>query len=102
MTLAARRALTPTEVVTRLSATPGWTLAGDGDKVAIRKVFEFTDYAQTIAFTNAVAFIAQRQDHHPELTVGFRSCAVRFNTHDVHGLSERDFECARLVDALLA
>jgi 4a-hydroxytetrahydrobiopterin dehydratase len=49
-----------------------------------------------------VAFIAHRQDHHPELIVQYSRCVVRFNTHDVRGLSVTDFECAALVDALLA
>ena len=51
---------------------------------------------------NAVAFIAHTQDHHPELTVGYNRCVVRWNTHDVGGISETDFDCAARVDALLA
>ena len=49
---------------------------------------------------NAVAFIANAQDHHPDLSVHYNRCVVRFNTHDVKGLSETDFECAAQVDAL--
>lgn len=97
-----RRALRPTEVVTRLAAVPGWQLAGDGAQVAIEKSFRFASYGETMAFVNAVAFIAHRQDHHPDLRVSFGECVVRWNTHDVQGLSETDFECAALVDALLA
>jgi len=97
-----RRALRPTEVVTRLAAAPGWQLAGDGPQVVIEKTFRFGNYHETIAFVNAIAFLAHRQDHHPELVVTYASCVVRFNTHDVQGLSETDFECAAQVDALLA
>jgi 4a-hydroxytetrahydrobiopterin dehydratase len=97
-----RRALSPTEVVTRLANATGWQLAGNGADVAIEKTFRFADYHETLAFVNAVAFIAHTQDHHPELTVGYNRCAVRWNTHDVGGLSETDFACAERVDALLA
>jgi 4a-hydroxytetrahydrobiopterin dehydratase len=97
-----RRALSPTEVVTRLANATGWQLAGNGADVAIEKTFRFADYHETLAFVNAVAFIAHTQDHHPELTVGYNRCVVRWNTHDVGGLSETDFACAERVDALLA
>jgi 4a-hydroxytetrahydrobiopterin dehydratase len=97
-----RRALTPTEVVARLAAAPGWQLAGTGPDVVIEKAFTFANYHETIAFVNAVAFIAHRQDHHPELSVHYSRCVVRFSTHDVQGLTETDFECASQVDALLA
>ena len=80
----------------------GWQLAGNGADVAIEKTFRFADYHETLAFVNAVAFIAHTQDHHPELTVGYNRCVVRWNTHDVGGLSETDFACAERVDALLA
>jgi 4a-hydroxytetrahydrobiopterin dehydratase len=97
-----RRALTPTEVVTRLGQVDGWQLTGDGPQVAIEKTFRFADYHETMAFVNAVAFVAHRQDHHPDLSVHYGRCVVRFNTHDVQGLSETDFECAAMVDALLS
>jgi Zn-dependent protease with chaperone function len=51
---------------------------------------------------NAIAFIAKVQDHHPELAVTYSRCVVRFNTHDVGGISATDFDCAARVDALLA
>lgn len=97
-----RRALSPTEIVTRLGGLAGWSLAGDGDDVAIEKTFRFANYDETMAFVNAVAFIANRQDHHPDLSVHYNRCVVRWNTHDVKGLSDTDFACAQQVDALLA
>jgi 4a-hydroxytetrahydrobiopterin dehydratase len=97
-----RRALSATEVVTRLSAIQGWKLTGEGAGVAIEKTYTFDNYYETISFVNAVAFIANAQDHHPDLSVHYNRCVVRFNTHDVKGLSETDFECASQVDALLA
>lgn len=75
-------------------------LRGDGAEVAIEKTFVFTDYARTMAFVNAVAWMAQAQNHHPELLVQFDRCVVRYHTHDVAGLSRADFECAARVDAL--
>lgn len=99
---AVRRALTPTEVVMRLSAAPGWKLSGDGADAAIEKTYAFANYYETISFVNAVAFIANAQDHHPDLSVHYSRCVVRFNTHDVNGISETDFDCAAQVDALVA
>ena len=97
-----RRALTATEVVSQLAQLHNWTLAGDGAAVAIEKTFTFANYYETVAFVNAVAFIAHRQDHHPELSVHFSRCVVRFTTHEVGGLSPSDFECAAQLDAWLA
>jgi 4a-hydroxytetrahydrobiopterin dehydratase len=97
-----RRALTPTQAVTRLASTPGWQLTGSGADVAIEKTFSFKDFFETMAFVNAVAYIAHTQDHHPELSVRYNRCVVRFNTHDVQGLSDTDFDCAGRVDALIA
>ena len=98
-----RRVLGATEVVTHLSKlngeqVPGWRLI-DG---ALEKTFSFKNFYETIGFVNAVAFIANAQDHHPDLTVAYGRCTLRFNTHDVGGISVSDFFCASKVDALLA
>ena len=100
---APRRALSATEVVTRLTqlngdAAQGWKLI-DG---AIEKSFSFPNFHETMAFVNALAHIAHRADHHPDLAVNYGRCTVRFNTHDVNGISVSDFDCAARVDALLA
>jgi len=95
-----KRALTATEVVTRLAKLEGWNLDGDGAAVVIQKTFRFSDYAQTMLFVNAVAWVAQARHHHPELIVQFDRCLVRYCTHDVAGLSQADFDCAAAVDAL--
>lgn len=76
----------------------GWSLDDTGR--AIECTFRFTDYYQTMAFVNAVAFIAHREDHHPDLEVGYNRCRVRFTTHAIKGLSENDFICAARVDDL--
>lgn len=97
-----RRALTATEVVANLAKLEGWTLTGNGAAVAIEKTFTFANYYETISFVNAAAFIAHAQDHHPDLSVHFNRCVVRWNTHDVGGISITDFDCAAQLDALLA
>ncbi|NML46772.1 4a-hydroxytetrahydrobiopterin dehydratase [Ramlibacter sp. G-1-2-2] len=96
------RALTPTQIVTRLAELPGWKLSGDGADVAIERTYTFANYYETIAFVNALAFIAHAADHHPDLSVHFNRCVVRFSTHDVQGISDTDFACAARADALLA
>jgi 4a-hydroxytetrahydrobiopterin dehydratase len=89
-------ALTTTQVNLLLPQIPGWELrAGQ-----LAKTFPFKDYYHTMAFVNAVAWIANREDHHPDLIVGFNRCEVRYSTHAVKGLSENDFICAAKVDAL--
>lgn len=97
-----RHALSATEIVSGLAKLEGWKLTGDGADVAIEKTFTFANYFETIAFVNALAFIAHTQDHHPDLSVHYNRCVVRFNTHDVGGLSVTDFDCARQADALVA
>ena len=97
-----RRALTATEIVAKLVDLPGWQLSGDGADVAIEKTYRFSNYHETMAFVNAVAFIAHAQDHHPDLSVHYGRCVVRLNTHDVAGISATDVDCATRIDALLA
>lgn len=81
-----------------LRQVPGWE-AHDGE---ISKTYRFKDYYQTIAFVNAIAWVSHREDHHPDLEVGYNACRVRYSTHAVGGLSENDFICAAKVEALAA
>jgi 4a-hydroxytetrahydrobiopterin dehydratase len=85
------------DVDSHLAKAPGWSLV-DG---AIQKRFDFADYHHTMAFVNALAWIAHSEDHHPDLRVSYGNCTVRFNTHSVGGISINDFICAAKVDALL-
>lgn len=75
-----------------------WTLDGGGKEIA--RTFTFKNYYQTMAFVNALAWIAHREDHHPDLEVGYNRVHVRFSTHAIGGLSENDFICAAKIDAL--
>ena len=95
-----RIALSATQLIASLAKLEGWKLHGDGADIAIEKTFTFANYLQSMAFANAVAYLAEQHDHHPAMLVQYGSCSVRFNTHDVHGISKTDFECAALVDAL--
>ncbi|RDZ28702.1 4a-hydroxytetrahydrobiopterin dehydratase [Lysobacter silvisoli] len=83
-----------------LPQVPGWELAEDGH--ALLRTYRFDDYYRTMAFVNALAFMAHREDHHPDLSVHYDRCVVRYSTHDVGGLSENDFICAAKADALIA
>ena len=76
-----------------------WSLDEDGR--IIRRSFRFKNYYQTIAFVNALAWVAHHQDHHPDLEVGYNRCVVHYSTHSVGGLSENDFICAARIDALV-
>ena len=89
-------ALGADRVAERLKVLPGWELAGG----EIGKTYKFKNYYETMAFVNAVAFIAHGEDHHPDLEVGYNKCRVRYSTHSVGGLSENDFICAAKVEAL--
>jgi len=67
---------------------------------AIRRAFAFKDFYRTMSFVNALAHIANIEDHHPDLEVGYNYCRVQFTTHAVKGLSENDFICAAKLDQL--
>lgn len=98
----AKRSLGATEIVASLARIDGWRLRGDGADLAIEKVFEFPDFHQTMAFVNAVAYIAHTCNHHPELQVVRTACTVRWHTHDVGGVTRDDIDAATRVDALQA
>lgn len=95
----AEHALDRAAIDIQLAALPGWTLANDGK--AIVKDFRFPDFRHTLGFINAVGFMANQEDHHPDLEAGYGHCQVLWSTHDVGGLSRNDFICAARVEALL-
>jgi 4a-hydroxytetrahydrobiopterin dehydratase len=84
---------------TLMTQVPGWSL--NAEVTAIRRTFEFKNFHETMAFVNAVAWIAHREDHHPELEVGYKRCHVRYSTHNINGLSNNDFICAAKVNGLV-
>lgn len=91
-------ALAADEIRSGIDALHGWALADDG--TGISKEFRFEDFHHTMAFVNAVAWIAHAEDHHPDMKVSYPSCELYFSTHDVGGLSLNDFICAAKVENL--
>ena len=92
--------LTEARVRELLPQVPGWELLENGH--ALTRTFKFKDYHHTMSFVNALAHMAHREDHHPDLGVHYDRCVIRYSTHDVGGLSENDFICAAKADALAA
>jgi 4a-hydroxytetrahydrobiopterin dehydratase len=76
----------------------GWRLIEDGK--AIWREFAFRDFYHTMSFVNALAHIANIEDHHPDLQVGYNYCRVRYSTHAIGGLSENDLICAAKIDQI--
>ena len=87
---------TPAQANEMLKQVKGWTI----EEGRLAKVYPFTNYYQTMAFVNAVAWISHREDHHPDLGVHYNKCRVEYSTHAIGGLSENDFICAAKCDAL--
>lgn len=88
--------LSPDEASKLTQQLEGWSLANN----KISKTFEFKNYYQTMAFVNAVAWISHREDHHPDMAVGYNKCHIEYTTHAINGLSENDFICAAKIDWL--
>jgi 4a-hydroxytetrahydrobiopterin dehydratase len=84
-------------VAALLTRLDGWQRQGN----VISKTYVFKNYHETMAFVNATAWISHREDHHPDLAVGYKECRVAYSTHAIGGLSDNDFICAAKIDALL-
>jgi 4a-hydroxytetrahydrobiopterin dehydratase len=82
-----------------LGKLDGWELTQESSEIS--RTFRFKNFYQTMAFVNALAWIAHQEDHHPDLEVGYSRCTVRYSTHAIGGLSENDFICAAKIDTLL-
>lgn len=87
------------EAEAMMSDIPGWVLAGDAKTISRR--FEFKGFFRTMSFINAMAWIANAENHHPDFSAGYNFCLVNYTTHAINGLSENDFICAAKVNALL-
>ena len=77
---------------------PEWKLAEDSKSIAAQ--WKFRNFFHTMSFVNALAHIANAEDHHPDVELGYGYCRIRYNTHAIGGLSENDFICAAKIDAL--
>jgi 4a-hydroxytetrahydrobiopterin dehydratase len=90
------------EITAALAVLTDWTI--EAGKLV--RLFRFDDYHQTLAFVNAISDIIHKEDHHPELIVGYNRCTVRYDTHSVNegkgGLSANDFICAAKIDEIFS
>lgn len=90
--------LSVAQVTQRLKALPHWEYTDNG----LIKTFRFKNYYETMTFVNAVAYIAHREDHHPDLSVHYNRVVVSYSTHDAGGVTLNDCICAAKVEALRA
>lgn len=91
--------LAASRVARLLPQVPGWSVSEDGTTLTRR--FEFRHFSRNLAFINALAWLANRQGHHPDFTASAYHCTVNFTTHAIGGLSENDFICAARLNALV-
>ena len=88
--------MTQTQIGHMLKGLTGWEFKNG----MVRKTFKFKNYFETMAFVNASAWISHREDHHPDIAVGYNQATVAYMTHAIKGISENDFICAAKLDAL--
>ena len=93
-------ALQSADIIPLQAQIPLWTVTPDYKRISRR--FDFKNYYKTIAFVNAIAWVAHQENHHPDLSVGYNQCTVIYQTHAIGGLSENDFICAAKIDNLNA
>ena len=86
------------EINDKLKTLTEWTY--DEKSLSLVKTYQFKSYLKNIAFVNAVAWLANKENHHPDLEVSFNRCIVKFTTHDAGGVSDKDFSMALAVDNL--
>ncbi len=95
---AGAKRLAADDLAAHLRTLTGWKQT-DG---TIEKTYAFADFHATIGFVNALAWIANREDHHPDLQVSYNRCVVAWSTHDAGGVTRNDVVCAAKTDRLLA
>ena len=83
-----------------VAQVPGWSL--EEDAKGIRREFRFRNFAEAMGFAQRVGELAEVEGHHPDLSIGWGYCTVRFRTHAIRGLHENDFIMAAKVSRLVA
>jgi 4a-hydroxytetrahydrobiopterin dehydratase len=91
--------LTRDEINKLLPEVKGWEVSADGKFISQR--FSFKGFYKTMAFVNAVAWIANQENHHPDMEVGYNYCLIKYTTHAIQGLTKNDFICAAKISALI-
>ena len=89
-------ALDEKEILDNLSKVSKWVY----NNGYLEREIEFSKYLDSIEFINKVAIIAEKQDHHPKVTSNFKSLLIQLKTHDVKGISQKDFQLAKAIDTL--
>jgi len=89
--------LTKEQASELVQQTPEWTLADDSKSIS--RHFTFKGFYKTMSFINMMAWIAQQQQHHPDVNFSYNTCTVTYTTHAIEGLSQNDFICASKIDA---
>jgi len=99
MTMAALeyRKLSPSEIESELRSAPGWEV----NIARLERTFEFERYQEGLVFANAVGYLADKLNHHPDLAVGYGRVIVSVTTHSTEGLTGYDFELARRINSLI-
>jgi 4a-hydroxytetrahydrobiopterin dehydratase len=82
----------------RVELHPDWTVSADAK--SLQRALKFKDFYRTMSFVNAVAHVANVEDHHPDLEIGYNYCRITYSTHAIGGLSQNDFICAAKIDRL--
>ncbi len=91
--------MTPAEAAAmRKQLHADWQISADSS--SLKRALRFKDFYRTMSFVNALAHIANTEDHHPDLELGYNYCRVTYTTHSIGGLSENDFICAAKLDRL--
>ena len=88
--------LTAAQIKSALRDVPDWKKTG----VTITHTFAFKDFPAAIRFVNAVAKLAEKAGHHPDIDIRWNKVALTLTTHSEGGLTEKDFKLARQVDRL--
>ena len=93
-----RAKLTDAQVEEQLRALPSWSLRAD----KLYRELSFPNFVKAFGFMSSVALVAERMDHHPEWSNVYGRVVIELTTHDAGGVTERDFELAREIEALYA
>lgn len=90
--------ISPDRIPEILKQIEGWEFVSDSSSIC--RTYSFENFHQTMAFVNAMAWIAHSMDHHPDIEAGYNSCTLTFTTHSAGGLTSLDVEAARRVNDL--
>ncbi len=90
--------LTTKQIDTAIKASPEWTSTGE----AIQRTLQFPDFVASMAFVNRIASAAEEAQHHPDILIRYNKVTLTLSTHDAGGLTKKDFDFARRIDAMLA